>query len=220
MPSLSFVRSLLVALAIELALLLCAFALIVQLRPINDAPVEKSLELFFDEPKPPVEEPKPKQEPKLIERITPVRQTPSPRIVTPRIEPPPVIEKIPEAQSPVAEPVVPPSPPTPPVATVVDDTAQREANFAARLKAAIQAAVAYPFAARNMGYQGQARVEFMFRDGVSSQVHIVQSSGSGMIDQAAIAAVANAPVPLLPDSLKGKSMTYQVTVVFRLNAAR
>gem|GEM_PF-3809600 len=57
MPSLSFVRSLLVALAIEFALLLCAFALIVQPRPINVAPVEKPLELSFDEPKPAVQEP-------------------------------------------------------------------------------------------------------------------------------------------------------------------
>ena len=120
----------------------------------------------------------------------------------------------------MAEPVKPPPPPPPPAPSAAEETARKEATFAAQLRAAIQAAVVYPFAARNMGFQGKARVEFTFRDGISSQAHIVQSSGNGMIDQAAIAAVTTATAPPMPESLKGKSMTYQVTVVFQLNASR
>ncbi|MCL2658589.1 MAG: TonB family protein [Betaproteobacteria bacterium] len=76
----------------------------------------------------------------------------------------------------------------------------------------------YPFAARTMNAQGKARVEFVFHDGAFSHVRIIQSSGNGMLDQAALAAVTHAAVPPIPDSLADKSMTYQVTVVFELNA--
>jgi hypothetical protein len=41
LPSLSFVRSLLAAVAIESALLLCAAALIVQTQPLNEAPASQ-----------------------------------------------------------------------------------------------------------------------------------------------------------------------------------
>jgi protein TonB len=99
-----------------------------------------------------------------------------------------------------------------------DKTAEKEAEFAARVKAAIQAAVVYPAAARNMGYRGKARVEFIFHDGAVQQIHIVQGSGVGMIDNAALAAVANARYPAVPESLKGKDVPYQVNVLFEINA--
>jgi protein TonB len=60
-------------------------------------------------------------------------------------------------------------------------------------------------------------VEFNFRDGAFSHLRIVQSAGSGMLDAAALAAVTNAAVPPVPESLRGREMTYQVTVAFDLN---
>jgi protein TonB len=77
----------------------------------------------------------------------------------------------------------------------------------------------YPAAARMSGFHGKARVEFVFRDGRFSQVRLIQGSGSGMIDRAALAAVMAAICPPIPESLKGRSMTYQVALLFDLVSA-
>jgi protein TonB len=92
--------------------------------------------------------------------------------------------------------------------------------MAARLRAAIQAALVYPSAARDAGFQGHARVEFVFRDGVVRSPRIIRSSGMGLTDRAALAAVENAIYPPVPPSLAGKETTYQVTVRFELPQER
>ena len=143
----------------------------------------------------------------------PVPAPPAPTPLAQRPEPVPVVAN----DSPIAEPPAPVAPPPPPSANV---RADREVEFAARVRAAIQAAVSYPPAARISGFRGRARVEFNFRDGVASQMRIIQTSGAGLIDRAALAAVANAAYPSAPESLKGKDQVYQVTVVFELTAAR
>jgi periplasmic protein TonB len=109
-----------------------------------------------------------------------------------------------------------PPPPPPPTSGQVD----KELEFSARVKVAIQAAVSYPLAARQMGYKGKATVEFIFRDGGVSQTQVVQSSGLSMIDNAALAAVSAARFPSPPDSLKGKAIPYRVTVLFDWVAVR
>ena len=209
-PVLSFPRSFLLALVIEVLLLSAAAVLVAHAKTLGEQ--DKPIELVFEEstPSPPKEEPKPLPKPV----VRPVPRIPVPSVPTPRVVEPP----LPIADSPVSEPLKPPLPPPPP--THGDDTAEKEADFAAKLRAAVQAALVYPPAARIMGFHGKARVEFVFKDGVSSQVRIIQSGGSNLIDQAALAAVTNAVAPPLPDSLKGKSKTYQVTVSFELNAAR
>ena len=150
----------------------------------------------------------------LVEVRTPAPPAPAEPIVTPAPAPPIV--------SPIAPPIVqapaPPPPPPPPQRN--DEAAAREAEFTARVRAAIQAAVVYPPAARNMGQAGRARVEFHLRDGVTSQIRIIQSSGTNLLDRAAMAAVSSASYPEAPDTLKGKDRPYQVSVVFDLNAAR
>ncbi len=218
LPSLSPARTVLLAVAIEALLLLAAGSLIAQARTASPQAADQAIELAIEEPKPvaPKEEPKPV--PKPVERPVPVKRSPTPPLPAPPVAPPVPTVADPVAESPVSEPVAPPAPPPPPMPS--NDAAAKEADFAAKLRAAIQAAVAYPYAARAMGSHGKARVEFAFRDGVSSHVRIVQGSGNGLLDQAALAAVANAAVPPLPDSLKGKNMTYQVTVVFELNGSR
>ena len=173
----------------------------------NDQPML----MVVDVPEIPKEEPKPL--PKPLERTVPVK-------TAQHIVPVPVPEPSPPAQTPSDSPITEAPPPPPPPVRAATTGIDKETEFAARLKAAIQAAVSYPPAARNMGFRGKARVEFIFRDGGTRQVRVVQGSGIGMIDNAALAAVANAVYPSVPDTLKGKDMLYQVTVMFELNAAR
>jgi protein TonB len=216
--SLSWGQNLLIASVIEATLIFGSGGLILTAMAKIEPPLERPVEISIEEPekeKVHREQPKPKSEFKPKPVSAPITKTavpiPAPSVAVNTPAPSPQIE------SPIVEapaPVVPP----PPARTKA--AAEREAEFAAKVKAAIQAAVVYPPAARSMGFVGRARVEFVLRDGVPGQIKIIQGSGIGMIDRAALSAVANAAYPEVPDSLKGRDQLYQVTVLFELNAAR
>jgi protein TonB len=203
-------RALLLAALIECGVVLAAASLMASAATNNVREEPPLLMLVDAPPEPPKEEPKPLP-PKPVERTVPIK-------VAQHVVPAPTPEPPAPApsDSPIAETPPPPPPPVRSAAAGVD----KEAEFAAKLKAAIQAAVSYPPAARSMGFRGKARVEFVFRDGATHQVRIIQSSGIGMIDNAALAAVANALYPAAPESLRGKDMLYQVNVLFELQSAR
>ena len=86
--------------------------------------------------------------------------------------------------------------------------------YAARVKAAVQAAVEYPASANNMRTKSRARVEFSLRDGVQQNPHIVKSSGLSVFDRAAIHTVEIAFYPAPPSALIGKTSLFQVWVEF------
>ena len=71
-----------------------------------------------------------------------------------------------------------------------------------------------------MGLSGKARLQFHWRDGVASQVQVLQGTGSTALDRAAMDSVTRAAYPPAPDTLKGKDLVYQVTVVFDLASDR
>lgn len=108
----------------------------------------------------------------------------------------------------------PPPPPPQPVQAMsasLDDMAL----FEARIKAAVQAAVRYPPAASMLHRQGQARVEFDYKDGSVSNAQLVQSSGFPMLDRAALAAVRSARYPMPLAKLLHHLMHISVWVEFR-----
>ena len=86
--------------------------------------------------------------------------------------------------------------------------------YAAKVKAAVQAAVEYPASATNMRIKSRARVEFALRDGVQQNPHIVKSSGLSVFDRAAIHTVEIAFYPAPPGALIGKTSLFQVWVEF------
>ena len=221
---LSWGKTLLIAMVVEAALIVGSGSLILNAMARTEQAVEPPLEVLFDdvkkeEPRP--EPPKPKPAPKPEVKLKPAA-VPTPPVAAPQPVAPQTVN-VTAAVSPAVEaPVVvaAAAPVTPPPPAPNNAAAQREAEFAAKVKAAIQAAVVYPSAARSMGFVGKARVEFLLRDGVPSKVKIIQGSNIVMIDRAALAAVANAAYPETPDSLKGKEQVYQVTVLFELTPAR
>ncbi len=219
--TLSFGRTLLCAIAIEALFVSAAAALIIN-ASTKAAPEMPVVEISLDQTQSDTPKSLPKLQPKVqplpppkavakVVAAAPVPAPPTPPVQRP--EPAPIVAN----DSPIAEPPAPVAPPPPPSANL---RADREAEFAARVRAAIQAAVSYPPAARISGFRGRARVEFNFRDGVASQMRIIQTSGAGLIDRAAIAAVETAAYPQAPESLKGRDQVYQVTVVFELTASR
>ena len=109
-----------------------------------------------------------------------------------------------------------PRPPPPPPAAAPAATAPN-ASFEGALRAAIQAALRYPESARMAGMSGRTRVAFQYRDGVVSDVSVVVSSGIGLLDRAALAAVRDAAYPKPEPAFVGKTLSEQLWVTFNLN---
>jgi protein TonB len=90
-------------------------------------------------------------------------------------------------------------------------------SFENAMRAAIQAALHYPESARMAGMAGRARVGFRYRDGGVSDVTLITSSGSGILDRAALAAVRDAVYPKPEPARMGKTLDEQLWVTFNLN---
>ena len=176
---------------------------LVQPRPLPKPPA----------PKPPPPKPRPKPHP-LPHMHHPVHPPPRalPPPPQPRIQPPP-------APLPATKPAmpVPPPPPAPPPKPRTPDIAAVKFSFEGSLREAIQAAVHFPEAARLMHVQGRTLVRFAFRDGHVSAVQVVTSSGVPPLDQAAIAAVRQAPYPPTPAALAGRTLSFEIWVRFHLD---
>ena len=207
----------LLALLLEIALFGAAAWLIGRTRaPQPLAPVQIVLEAPRPAPKPlapPVVKPKPPKPtpPKPRARPRPLPR-PLPTPVQPRIVTPPA----PTPQTRPAMPVAPPPPPPPKPAK--PDPEAVKFSFEAALREAIQATVHFPEAARLMHLQGRTLVRFTFRDGHVSAIRIVTSSGVPPLDQAAIAAVRNAPCPPTPAALAGRALSFEIWVRFHLDS--
>jgi protein TonB len=145
------------------------------------------------------------------------RATPPPRVATPPM-PTPAPAPAPAAPLPSAAPTEAPPPAPPPAAPAAPAVpAGPTPTFEGALRAAIQAALRYPEAARMAGMSGRTRVAFHYRDGVVSDVSVVISSGMGMLDRAALAAVRDANCPKPEPAFAGKTLSEQLWVNFNLN---
>lgn len=159
-------------------------------------------------PLPPVAMPKPQVQPKT--KVAPQKPA-APAAAVPTPEPAPSAPA-PVAEAPTAFSESVPTPPAPPPAGNKDAP---NAEYAAKVKAAVQAAVVYPPAALALHFAGRVRVEFHLRDSVAGQARIVTASGVGMIDRAALASVQSASYPTPPADMQGKDHVYQVWVEFK-----
>jgi periplasmic protein TonB len=91
-------------------------------------------------------------------------------------------------------------------------------ELAAAVRAAIARAQSYPAQARSRGIAGTAVIQVTIgRDGGLRQVELVRSSGSGLLDAAAVAAArAVGRYPAAPANLPGASFTFEAGLVFDL----
>ena len=138
--------------------------------------------------------------------------TPQPPQPQPLSEVPPVPTPIP---TPNAVPVQPPSPPPIPTSKPVNqDTLMAE--FAASMRAAIDAQKTFPKEALLAGESGTATISFDYVNGVVSNIKVERSSGSRALDRAAMQAVQKAAMPPKPAELAGISH-FSIPVDFNLN---
>jgi periplasmic protein TonB len=75
----------------------------------------------------------------------------------------------------------------------------------------------YPPEARNRNQQGQVTIRFtVMRDGSVSEVRLVQGSGVAVLDDAALAMLRGARVPVFPDDMADPTVTVSVPILYRL----
>ena len=167
-----------------------------------------SIETLLDKPleKLPAREPPQKTSGQPSPKVTPRSQHEVPQPVTQAAVP-----SESHAVQPVAKESSSPSAPThtPQIASSTVDPALA---YNVKLAAAVQAAFEVPGSAKALAFKGRARVEFTLHDGVASSIRVVQGSGLGAADRAAIKAVESATFPLPPAELKNKVGTYQIWV--------
>ncbi|MDB5780283.1 MAG: hypothetical protein JWR14_4700 [Caballeronia sp.] len=165
---------------------------------------------------PPVPKPQPAARPVIpvhqVPRVARARPVPtaSPRMPTP----------MPEPATPSAAPTDTPQVPTPPPPAAMPAAAPAVSNpnFESAMRAAIQAALHYPESARMAGMAGRTRISFRYRDGSISDVTLITSSGSAILDRAALTAVRDAAYPKPEPAQMGRSLDEQLWVTFNLNA--
>jgi len=168
-------------------------------------------------PKPAVPTPPQPRTPPPVRPVVPVHHVvthtpPKPAVVPP---PQPVPTPAPVVPSAVPTESAPrPAPETPPPPAL---PATASPSFEGALRAAIQAALHYPESARMAGMSGRTRVAFRYRDGVVSNVSVVVSSGMGLLDRAAVAAVRDAAYPKPEPAFLGKTLSEQLWVTFNLD---
>ncbi|MFL9882960.1 TonB family protein [Paraburkholderia agricolaris] len=167
--------------------------------------------LVAPQPRPVMHPPQPVRR---LERLV----TPRPAVPVPTPATPP--EPAPASTQPSATPTEPPAvshqaPPQPVAAPATP--AKPGASFEAALRAAIQSALHYPESARMGGIAGRTRVAFDYRDGVIADARVVVSSGVGLLDRAALAAVRDAVCPKPEPAFAGKTLSEQLWVTFNLN---
>ena len=202
------------AILIEVAVLAATVAILgggAAMPPMQQAPMAITLVSVRTPPPAPVP---PKSESK------PKPKRPKPRQPAP--EPKPIVPTpIPQAPAPVAQRPdafsQPPSlrlPPASPVPPVTQSKPDPGIEYAAKVRAAVQAAVYYPPAAAVLRFAGRVRVEFHLFDATPGAARVLVSSGIGLFDRAALRTVQRAHYPAPPQDLRGSDRVYQIWVDF------
>ncbi len=105
--------------------------------------------------------------------------------------------------------------PAAPVATP-SPSAGDLAGLKLRIREAVRAATVYPAVARQMHREGRAQIAFAYVDGAVQDVSLIQSSRSGLLDEAALSAVRRAAYPRPLPGMSGVRLALEVWVNFGL----
>lgn len=221
-------RAALIAILVEAALFGGGYLLLTRKPPVPVEPPVTVLSLVpAPEPVPalmPAPSPSPLKPPPVERPVVPVHHVartvvPRPAVVPAAPAPPaPVTQTAPATPSAApTDPPPAPRPPPPPASAAPSAPAAPNASFEGALRAAIEAALHYPDSARMAGMTGRTRVAFDYRDGAVSDVKVVVSSGVGLLDRAALAAVHDAVCPKPEPAFTGKTLSEQLWVTFKLD---
>ena len=189
--------------------------------PAEPAPAEEASPLQGVPEQPPPERPEPKPIPAKPRPAKAAPPKPAASAVEPvRAQP---VESAPAAEVPVAiqspapAPVVPP-PAAQPVTPAPDPAL--EDGYRTRIRQAVDEHKHYPRMARRLGLEGRVVVAFTVEaDGRLARVRVVESSGSELLDEAALEAVRQAaPFPPFPDGVERRQWDFTLPLSFSLDS--
>jgi len=90
--------------------------------------------------------------------------------------------------------------------------------FEVRVLSAIREAIFFPKEAAKKGHHGEVVVAFVInKNGSMWNAHIMKTSGSLILDEAALKIIqkAAAKFPVIPDAMKKESIDYAVPILFK-----
>ncbi|MFH1441676.1 MAG: TonB family protein [Candidatus Omnitrophota bacterium] len=101
----------------------------------------------------------------------------------------------------------------------VDPAKEAMLRYQDMVKQKIEEARRYPLWAKKQGIEGIARINFtVLSNGLSRDIKLVRSSGSGILDKEAIATIIRAEAfPPIPKEINSSSARMEVAIVFALN---
>jgi periplasmic protein TonB len=102
--------------------------------------------------------------------------------------------------------------PVPPVQPTSAANTDPSPAYKSQLTAAAQAAFQVPGTVVALSFKGRTRVGFKLTDQTVSGVTLVQSSGLGAMDRAALAAVQTAQYPKAPAELRDRLLAFEIWV--------
>ncbi|TQV61930.1 MAG: energy transducer TonB, partial [Halothiobacillaceae bacterium] len=185
--------------------------------PVEPPPVAEPTppEPVVEEPKPP---PEPVAKPRPEPRVAPAKPHPAKPVPKP-VEPVPAVPLPPaEPPMPPAETTAPAAPPPPPRSVMPAVDPGLEAAYRDRVRQAVDAHKVYPRLARRMGEEGRVVLAFALEaDGRLIGVRVLESSGSELLDEAALEAVREAaPFPPFPDGITRTRWEFTLPLAFAL----
>jgi TonB family protein len=104
------------------------------------------------------------------------------------------------------------------IVNVDDDNSEDLRQFLALIRKKIESKKKYPMSARNAGIEGRSEVKItILRDGQLEKVEIIDSSGSEILDNAALESVREAnPFPPIPSNLGRDKIEMSIYLTFRI----
>lgn len=201
------------------ALAVGVFLIIVQSRMVllplqknHEAPIRISLEELPKPPEPPKPQPKPVQQAMPVRKVVvPVQK---PLVETPKPVDPPHVVSVPTPAKQLAPATVPVAQPR------IVSNGESEASFARSVRQKIESHKVYPAQAQSLGMTGSVTLLYVIdRSGKLLKVEIVTSSGSRLLDQAAVQAVRTTIFQPIPeDAWVGEAKKeFRTTMVFEID---
>lgn len=101
---------------------------------------------------------------------------------------------------------------------IAEDNSEILRQFLTLIRKKIESKKKYPMSARNAGIEGSSEVKMtILKDGQLEKVEIIDSSGSEVLDNAAIESIRGAtPFPPIPPNLKRDKIEMSILLVFKI----
>ncbi|MBI1175022.1 MAG: TonB family protein [Sideroxydans sp.] len=184
----------------------------------RETPIQVQLVEIPPPPAPPPPAPPPPVQPPPKPRQVITRKAPAKRVIAPA--PKPVVQPPPPVQPVVPEPASVKAPPPVPAPQIVSN-GESENEFSRSVRQRIEAHKVYPAEAQSLGMTGVVTLSYVIdRSGKLLKVEVITSSGSKLLDRAALQAVRATTFQPIPEDawVDQKQKEFRTKIVFEIDS--